>query len=179
MKTKTQSNTETKNIKFLVLDVDGVCTDGKLYYTPKGKVTKAFFAQDGVAILTALKLGIGVGIITGRKDKGVAQRAKDLGIKDYFAGHLAKLDALEEIKAKHRLDWEEMAYMGDDWIDLDPMLKVGYPIAVENARPEVKEVAKYITKLSGGNGAVREAIEHIFSLQGKTTKELAQAWIHE
>ncbi len=175
--TSIQSSAQAKAIKFIILDVDGVCTDGRLFYDCNGNVSKSFHVLDGIGVLTAFKLGVGVGIITGRNDALVEARIKTLGITDYYPGCLSKLHALNEIIAKHNLSLDEIAYVGDDWIDLDPMLKVGYPIAVQNARPEVKAIAKYITELKGGEGAVREAIEHIFSLQGKTGEELSKLWL--
>ncbi len=168
-----------KKIKFIVLDVDGVCTDGKLYYNTNGEVTKAFYAPDGVGIRSALRAGIGIAVITGRVDESVAKRIKDLGITDYYAGFESKLEPIQEIRQKHHLSWDEMAYIGDDWIDLDPMNSVGCPIAVANAAEAVKNIACYITKLKGGEGAVREAIEYVFSLNGVRSAELAQMWTHD
>ncbi len=175
---QSSAQNDAKNIRFIVLDVDGVCTDGKLYYDINGNVSKCFNAVDGLAIVTALKLNMGIGIITGRNDPLVAKRVQDLGIMDYYPGFPAKLGPIEEIREKHGLDWNEIAYVGDDWVDLDPMLKVGYPVAVANARKEVKALAKYITEAKGGEGAVREAIEHIFELQGKTPEMLSDLWKH-
>ncbi len=167
-----------KNIKCIVLDIDGVCTDGKLYFDSEGKVSKCFNTQDGIAIKTALDhLKIVVAVITGRTDIGARTRMEGLGVVDFYSGHYSKLIPLEEIKNKYNFEWDEMAYIGDDWIDLAPMLKVGYPIAVANACKETKEAAKYVTQKNGGDGAVREAFEHIFELQGKSGAELAKYWI--
>lgn len=175
---KSKNTNKAKNIKFIVLDIDGVCTDGKLYYDREGNITKCFNVQDGVAIHSALRMNVGVGIISGRKDPLVEKRAEELNIKDYYGGFASKLASLKEIKEKYGLEWSEIAFIGDDWVDLDPMMKVGLPIAVANACPEVKKVAKYITKAKGGEGAVREAIIHIFSKQGVSRKNLARLWMH-
>lgn len=164
-------------IKFVVLDIDGVCTDGKLYYDMNGNVTKCFYAQDGLAIITALKNHMGIGVITGRSDAAVAQRMSDLGIIDYHAGYTDKLKIVEKIKNKYKLDWSEISFIGDDWIDLSSMMQVGYPISVANGCDEVKAIAKYITKARGGEGAVREALLHIFEQQGITSSELAKIWL--
>ncbi len=165
-------------IKFIALDVDGVCTDNKVYYSADGSVSKSFNTQDGLAITTAIKLNMGIGIITGRKDEAVAKRAADLGITDYYPNQSAKLKAMELIMEKYGLTWDEMAFVGDDWIDIDPMKKSGYAVAVANACPLVKGVADYVTKARGGEGAVREAILHIFEGQGKTVADFANVWIH-
>ncbi len=165
-------------IKCIVLDIDGVCTDGKLYFDSEGRVTKCFNTQDGIAIKTALDhLNIVVAVITGREDLAARTRMEGLGVKDYYAGYYSKYAPLEEIKQKYNFEWEEMAYIGDDWIDLAPMKTVGYPIAVANACKETKEAAKFITTKHGGDGAVREAFEHIFAMLGKSGDELAKLWI--
>ncbi|MBQ9104559.1 MAG: HAD hydrolase family protein [Mailhella sp.] len=156
-------------IRFLVLDVDGVCTDGKLYFQENGHPIKCFHAQDGIGIKTALYAGLGVGIITGRNDPCVLARMSQLGVTEYHAGFEAKLPKLEAICRKYSLKMEEIAYVGDDWIDLDPMRSVGMPIAVANAVAQVKKEARYITAARGGEGAVREAIEFLLAarLDGK------------
>ena len=160
---------DAASVRFLVLDVDGVCTDGKLYFQENGHPVKCFNAQDGIGIKTAMLAGIGIGIITGRNDPCVLARMSQLGVTEYHAGFESKLPKLEAIRKKYGLRPEEMAYMGDDWIDLDPMRSVGMPIAVANAVAQVKKEARYITAARGGEGAVREAIEFLLNarLDGK------------
>jgi len=160
---------DAASVRFLVLDVDGVCTDGKLYFQENGHPVKCFNAQDGIGIKTAMMAGIGIGIITGRNDPCVLARMSQLGVTEFHAGFEAKLPKLESIRRKYGLKPEEMAYMGDDWIDLDPMRNVGMPIAVANAVAQVKKEARYITAARGGEGAVREAIEFLLNarLDGK------------
>ena len=160
---------DAASVRFLVLDVDGVCTDGKLYFQENGHPVKCFNAQDGIGIKTAMLAGIGIGIITGRNDPCVLARMSQLGVTEYHAGFESKLPKLEAIRKKYGLKPEEMAYMGDDWIDLDPMRSVGMPIAVANAVAQVKKEARYITAARGGDGAVREAIEFLLNarLDGK------------
>ena len=160
---------DAASVRFLVLDVDGVCTDGKLYFQENGHPVKCFNAQDGIGIKTAMLAGIGIGIITGRNDPCVLARMSQLGVTEYHAGFESKLPKLKAIRKKYGLKPEEMAYMGDDWIDLDPMRTVGMPIAVANAVAQVKKEARYITAARGGEGAVREAIEFLLNarLDGK------------
>ena len=160
---------DAASVRFLVLDVDGVCTDGKLYFQENGHPVKCFNAQDGIGIKTAMLAGIGIGIITGRNDPCVHARMSQLGVTEYHAGFESKLPTLESIRKKYGLKPEEIAYMGDDWIDLDPMRTVGMPIAVANAVAQVKKEARYITAARGGEGAVREAIEFLLNarLDGK------------
>ncbi|MBQ4076978.1 MAG: HAD hydrolase family protein [Mailhella sp.] len=154
---------DAARVRFLVLDVDGVCTDGKLYFQENGHPVKCFNAQDGIGIKTAMLAGIGIGIITGRSDPCVLARMSQLGVTEFHAGFESKLPKLEAIREKYGLKPEEIAYMGDDWIDLDPMRKVGMPIAVANAVAQVKKEARYVTAARGGDGAVREAIEFLLN----------------
>lgn len=165
------------DIRLLVLDVDGVLTDGGLYYDLQNQVIKRFDVQDGLGIKIAQKAGITIAVITGLVSSAVEARVRDLGIKDYFAGFLDKRECLEEIRSRHNLEWEQMAYLGDDWIDLSVMDMVGLPLAVANAQPEVKSIASYVTMAKGGQGAVREIIRHLLIAQGKYEAVLA-AWSH-
>ncbi|MDL2207302.1 HAD-IIIA family hydrolase [Desulfovibrio sp. OttesenSCG-928-F20] len=165
------------DIRLLVLDVDGVLTDGGLYYDLQNQVMKRFDVQDGLGIKIAQKAGINIAVITGLESPAVEARMRDLGIHDYFAGFLDKRACLEELKERHNLQWEQMAYMGDDWVDLSVMDMVGLPLAVANAQPEVKSIASYVTTAKGGQGAVREIIRHLLMAQGKYDAVLT-AWSH-
>ncbi len=169
---------KAKKIKFIVIDIDGVMTDARLYYSEEGVVLKSFNVRDGLALVSAMRLGIGVGVISGGNEPLVKKRLDELGIKDYFLGRLAKADALEEIRQKYNLEYSQMAYIGDDWIDIDPMKKVGLPIAVNDAAKEVKKIARFITKARGGHGAVREAVEYIAKKQFDSNA-LANVWINK
>ncbi len=166
---------KASKIRLLVLDVDGVCTDGKLVYGGDGTIGKIFHAHDGIGIKTAHKAGILIGVITGRDDACVRSRVESLKIEDYYPGFESKGPALEKMVQKYGLSMEECAYLGDDWIDLDPMSVVGLPMAVANARPEVKAAALYVTQACGGEGAVREAIELLLAAQGKHGPDF---WVH-
>lgn len=156
-----------RKIRVIVLDCDGVLTDGGLYYDNEGNVSKRFDVQDGLGIKVAQEAGIIIAVITGLESTAVKTRVESLKIVDYFAGHLDKMDCLQAIREKYACEWEEMAYIGDDWVDLAPMKAVGLPVAVANAQPEVKSVAKLITTASGGHGAVRESISLVLRAQGK------------
>lgn len=165
---------KAKKIRMLVLDVDGVLTDGGLYYDLQNQVMKRFNVQDGLGIKLALSSGIGVAVITGLVSPAVEKRINDLGITDYYAGFQDKRQCLKEIKDRHNLEWDEIAYLGDDWVDLAVMLQVGFPLAVANAQPEVKNIANYVTAACGGNGAVREVIRLLLMSQGKYEAVLKQ-----
>lgn len=162
-------------VRFLVLDVDGVCTDGKLYVDGGGMALKAFHSRDGIGIKTALRSGLGIGVITGRDDPGVRARMTRLGVTEYHPGHENKLPALEDIRRRLGLTFEQMAYLGDDWIDLDPMRAVGLPLAVADAAAEVQAEARYITAAKGGEGAVREAVEFLLRARADGA-DLAGLW---
>ena len=150
-------------VRFLVLDVDGVCTDGRLYFDGSGMALKAFHSRDGI------------GIITGRDDPGVRARMTQLGITEYHPGHESKLPALDDIRRRLGLEFDQMAYMGDDWIDLDPMRAVGVPLAVADAAAEVRDAALYVTAARGGRGAVREAVEFLLNARDDGLK-LSELW---
>ncbi len=156
-----------RDIRVIVLDCDGVLTDGGLYYDAQGNVSKRFNVQDGLGIKIAQKCGVHVAVITGLESAAVTARIEDLGIDDYYAGFLDKMGCLEQIRERHGVTAEQMAYVGDDWVDLAPMNAVGLPVAVANAQPEVRDAARLVTLASGGHGAVREVIRFVLKAQGK------------
>ncbi len=162
-------------IRLLVLDVDGVMTDGGVYYDENGLAMKRFHVHDGISIKMAQSVGLEVAAVSGMAVACVAKRLEALGIKEYVGGVHNKATHVDEIRKRLGLEWEEIAYMGDDWIDLAPMRRVGLPVAVPNAVPEVKDVAKMITERSGGQGAIRECIVWILQCQGKY-EELLSYW---
>jgi len=153
-------------VKLLVLDVDGVLTDGGLYYGPDGAAMKRFDVQDGLGIKLAQSAGIVVAVISGLDSPAVAARVKDLGIADYHAGHHAKISLVQGICDKYGLGLDEAAFLGDDWVDAGPLGVVGLPMAVANAQPEVLQRAAWVSTRSGGHGAVREAIRFILEARG-------------
>ena len=156
------------NIKMLISDVDGVWTDGAFYKGTGGIELKKFTVFDGVGVAIAKAANLKIALISGRYSSATDQRAKELGIKDVYNGTLNKIPAYNELKAKYSLEDSNIAYIGDDLIDLPVMSKVVLPIAVANAIKEVKKIAKYITKSSGGEGAFREAVSWIVEEQGRT-----------
>ncbi len=165
-----------QNIKLVVLDLDGVLTDGGLYIDNDGHVSKRFNAQDGLGIKILQKAGIPVAIVTGLASKAARVRAEQLGIIDYSEGKHKKNLVVDAFRRKYGLAWNEVAYVGDDWIDLGPMSLVGFPIAVANAQPEVKAAAAWVTQTPGGAGAVREVARRILAAQNLTKKALAY-WV--
>ena len=156
-----------KNIKLLLLDVDGVLTDGKLYYGNSGEELKAFNIQDGLGIKLLHQAGIQVGIITGRVSALLQRRADELGISPVIQGREDKLTALRELLQGMNLGLNEIAFMGDDLPDLSVINTVGLGITVANASSTLTTEAAWQTRRSGGDGAVREAAEMILRAQNK------------
>lgn len=163
-----------KAVKLLVLDLDGVLTDGGLYYRPDGDTLKRFHVHDGFGIKLAMEAGLEVAVVTGLKSASARARMDKLGIQYYVEGREDKLGPLDEIRRACGLEWHELAYVGDDWVDLAPMAEVGFPVAVLNAQPEVLAAALYVTELAGGRGAVREVIRFILEAQGSLGEVLAR-----
>ena len=154
-----------KNIKLLILDVDGVLTDGGLYFDDSGREFKRFNALDGHGIKMLIENNIEVAIISARINKVVKFRAENLGIKHCYLGIEDKNTAFKDLLQKLQIDKNCVAYIGDDIIDLPVMTKVLLPIAVQNAHIEVKNYSQYITNNLGGNGAVREVCDEILKAQ--------------
>ncbi|WP_045218188.1 KdsC family phosphatase [Desulfonatronum thioautotrophicum] len=167
-----------RRIGLLILDVDGVLTDGGLYYDDGGRVTKRFNVQDGLGIKMAQTVGLEFAIITGLDAPAVAARAKELGIREYHPGHVRKAPVIRDICSRKRLDLAQVAYLGDDWVDATALKMVGLPMAVANAQPEIKELAAWTSAARGGHGAAREAIRFILSAQG-SYESLWQHWLAE
>lgn len=156
-----------KAIRLLLLDVDGVLTDGRLYYGNNGEELKAFNIQDGLGIKLLQRNGVKVGIITGRSSELLARRANELGIDLVVQGREDKLVALQEVLKTHDYRMEEIAFLGDDLPDVAVIRQVGLGVAVANARLFVVENAVWQTKANGGHGAVRELVEMILQAQDK------------
>jgi len=168
-----------KKIRLLLMDVDGVLTDGRIWLQswPDGSAheIKGFSAYDGAGLKLARAAGLRTGVITGRESAAMARRAKEADIEFVFQGRGEKLPAYEEILRIAKLKDEEVAYIGDDLPDLPVLARVGLAIAVANAVPEVKRAAHYVTKSSGGNGATREVVELLLKSQDKWQKVLKNA----
>ena len=156
---------KAKEIRLLLLDVDGVLTDGSLLYSGTSTESKSFNTQDGFGIRLLQEAGIDVGIITARKSEVVARRATELKIRFSFQGMTNKNEAFKQIMKDSGLRPFEIAYMGDDWLDLVLLQQVGLAISPANGVREVQESAHYITEREGGAGAVRDACNLILEAQ--------------
>ncbi len=159
-----------KRIRLLLMDVDGVLTNGQLINIPgpDGKMveTKAFDSQDGIALQWLSWNKIDCGVISGRLSPATEERARQVKMRYVYQGHIEKIPILEEIAAQSGIPLAEIAYAGDDLTDVVVMRRVGLAIAVANARPEVKRVAHYVTAAAGGAGAIREVAELLLQAQG-------------
>lgn len=161
---------KASEIRLLLMDVDGVLTDGKLLNVPDAAgnmvETKGFDSQDGIALQWMSWKGIATGLISGRVSPATAERAKQCKFRYVYQGHIEKIPILEEIMADAGLVKEQVAYIGDDLTDVVVMRRVGLAVATANARTEVKALAHHVTAAVGGSGAVREVIELILKAQG-------------
>lgn len=158
-------------IKLLLMDVDGVLTDGRLINVPApdGSMfeTKAFDSQDGIALQWLSWHGIATGVISGRISPATAERARQVKMTYVYQGHIEKIPILQDILTKSGIAPEETAYAGDDLTDVVVMRRVGLAIATANARPEVKRAAHFVTAARGGQGAVREIAELLLEARGR------------
>ena len=153
-------------LRIILLDVDGVLTDGGIILYGEEGEAKRFDVQDGMGITLARAAGLQVGIVTSRTSTVVQRRAKELGIEQVYQGARRKVDTLEVVLSSLALDSSQVAYMGDDIQDIPIMRRIGFPIAVQNAADEVKKCSVYVTCACGGHGAVREAIDWLLQLRG-------------
>lgn len=160
------------NIKLVIFDVDGVLTDGSLFIGDDGQEYKAFNSKDGHGMRMLQDAGVDIAIITGRVSNVVEHRVNDLGIKHVYQGKRQKLPAFEELLEKVNLKPEEVAYVGDDVVDLPVMTKVGLAICVQDGHPFVKKHAHLITEHGGGRGAGRDVCEMILEAKGKLNEML-------
>lgn len=158
-----------KKIKLLLLDVDGVLTDGKIIIGNYGDEIKNFDVKDGLGVVLLRKAGLRCAIITARNSRIVKIRARHLGIDKIYENHY-KIKSLRNIKRRFRVKEEEICFVGDDLIDIPILKRVGFAVTVPNAIKETKDIAHYITQNPGGRGAVREVCEIILKAQGKWEK---------
>jgi len=156
-----------QNIKLLLLDVDGVLTDGKIVYADSGEQIKAFDVKDGHGLKLLMRSGAEVVLITGRESKVVLHRARDLGIQEVNQKITNKIEIYEKILKEKNLEDMHVGFVGDDLIDIPVLRRVGFSVAVEDAIPEVKEIVDYVTSKKGGEGAVREVCELLLKSQNK------------
>ena len=167
---------QAAKIKLLLMDVDGVLTNGRLYNVPApdGTMaeTKGFDSQDGIGLQWLSWHGVRTGVISGRLSPATAERARQTKMSYVYQGHIEKIPILEEILADAKVDSSEVGYIGDDFTDITIMHRVGLAIATANARAEVKCEAHYVTQAAGGEGAVREVVELLLKAQGHWPKIL-------
>ncbi len=161
-------------IKLVVMDVDGVLTDGKLLYGNNGEEIKAFTTQDGQAIKLLQKANIETAIITGRSSTIVERRAKELGIKHLYQGSDGKIILLRQLAQQLVIKPEQIAYIGDDLPDLAPIQWVGLGIAPQNARLSIKQYAQWVTQTKGGEGVMVEVTDIILHAQNKFKKIMSE-----
>lgn len=167
-------NRRLKNIRLLILDVDGVMTDGGLTIGDDGQEYKTFHAHDGLGMKLLKASGVSLAIITGRTSNVVKQRAESTGVAHFYQGAEDKLEAFHDLMKTSGLRSEQCAFMGDDVVDLPPMLQCGLAIAVPDSPRLLLERAHYVTRKSGGRGAVREVCELIMQAQGTFDGQMAQ-----
>ncbi len=160
-------------VRLVVFDVDGVLTDGRLYYTDDGLELKAFHSRDGHGMKLLMNSGVELAIITARTSPTVSRRMESLGIRHVYQGRLEKLPAFEELIQELGLTPEQAAYVGDDIVDLPVMTRVGLAVAVADAHPLVKRHAHWQTAHPGGRGAARDVCELIMEAQGTLEAQFA------
>lgn len=160
-------NNRASKIKFLLLDVDGVLTDGRIIYDSRGRDLKFFDVRDGLGINLLKKAGIPTILISAKSSKTIKHRAKDMPIEAVFENVSPKLEIYNKILKKYNLSDEEVCFIGDDLVDLGILKRVGLAVSVPNGVTDVKEISHYVTKSFGGRGAVREVCELIIKSQNK------------
>ena len=167
IKTSKLKHAELRKIKLLIIDMDGVLSDGRIIYDSQGNDYRIFHVHDGYGIRLAQRKGIKIAFVSGRHSSVIDRRAHELGVDIVYQNIADKTEVLRELLDKYKLKASEVCAIGDDLIDMPLLQQVGVPIAVYNAIGGLKRVAKYITKLHGGNGAVREVIDLIIKAKGK------------
>lgn len=163
---------KARNVKLLLLDVDGVLTDGRIVYDSCGRDLKFFDVHDGLGVYLLSKSGIKTILITAKGSRAIKPRAQDMRVAEVFQDISPKTSILDKILKKYKVSLDEICFVGDDLVDLCLMKKVGFPVAVFNAVREIKQTASYICLREGGRGAVREVSELILKAQGKWDEAL-------
>lgn len=164
---------KAKRVKLLLLDVDGVLTDGRIIYDSSGRDMKFFDVHDGLGVYLLKKAGIPTILITAKGSGAIKPRAADMRVDKVFANISPKTAVLDKIMKKYKVSAEEICFAGDDLVDLCLLKRVGLPVAVCNAAAEIKEAASYITSKPGGRGAVREIAELLLKSQGRWQETIA------
>jgi 3-deoxy-D-manno-octulosonate 8-phosphate phosphatase (KDO 8-P phosphatase) len=155
-----------RGIRLLALDVDGVLTDGRIYFDDRGIETKAFSTRDGLGMRLLAESGVTLALITARRSEIVARRAANLGIEHVYQGRHDKLDAFNHLLSDTGLDESQACYAGDDWLDIPVLDRVGLSVTVADAHPVVRDRVHWVTGRPGGHGAVREICDLILAAQG-------------
>jgi 3-deoxy-D-manno-octulosonate 8-phosphate phosphatase (KDO 8-P phosphatase) len=166
MKRKVNARARARRIKVLVLDVDGVLTDGRMTLTERGDELKSFHTHDGMGVNLARRAGLKVALVTGEKSQIGQTRGIKLGVEEIVLGARRKAETVEELRAKFGVAAEEIAFMGDDLLDIPALERAGLAVAPANAVPEVRAMVDVVTRAAGGAGAVRECVELILRAQG-------------
>lgn len=165
MKGRRGVSARARRVRFLIMDVDGVLTDGRMVLTERGDELKFFHTHDGMAIALAKRAGLKIAIVTGEKSMIAQTRGGKLQVDEVVLGARRKGEVVDQLLKKYALPAAAAAYIGDDLLDIPVLQQVGFAVAVANAVPEVKRVAHFVTKARGGRGAVREAVEVILRAQ--------------
>ena len=157
---------KAKGLRMVILDVDGVLTDGRIVITSKGEEAKCFNVKDGHGIVLALRAGLKIAWVSGRYSEVTNMRARELGVAMVVQGEPSKLVVVKRLAGELSIPLDQAAFVGDDVVDLDAMGAVGLPIAVADALPEVIDAAAWVTAAKGGHGAVREILDMIKKAKG-------------
>lgn len=168
---------KAKNIELVIFDIDGVMTDGSLFFDNNGEEYKAFNSFDGHGLRMLQECGVKVAVITGRRSELVKHRMQDLGVSLLYQGYRDKKPAFESLMKEVDLQMHQITYVGDDVVDLPIMSQLDFAIAVQNAHPFVKQHAHWITERSGGRGAVRDVCELILEAKGLLNDKL-HSYLH-
>lgn len=163
---------KARKVKILLLDVDGVLTDGRIIYDSRGRDMKFFDVHDGMGVHLLKRAGIPTILITAKGSKAITPRARDMQVDEVFENVSPKNKVLDKILKKYKVTSDQLCFIGDDLVDLCIMKRVGFPVAVVNAAYEIKRAAAYITNKQGGRGAVREVAELILKTQGNWEKAI-------
>lgn len=172
MSSEQKTPEDLASVKLLILDSDGVLTDGGVYIDEEGREMRRFNIKDGAGIKRLQAAGIPVAIISSAAARPVESRARTLGVTDVFVGARDKVEVADRLRQKYALQWEQIGFVGDDVADLDLLRRVGFPVAVGDAIDEVKSVAKLVLERAGGHGAVRELSDLLVQRIASTTTQL-------
>lgn len=165
---------KAKKIKLLVMDVDGVLTDGRIIYANSGDELKFFDVMDGMGLSLFARAGLKTAILTAKKSRIALKRSKDMHIDKTYQNAFKKGDVFEKILLDFKVSREETCFIGDDLVDVPVLKKAGFAVVVPDACPEAKNIAHYVAKKRGGRGAVREVVEIILKAQGKWNELMKQ-----